>query len=134
MMDYRSCAVVKRGSLEARLLVEAEVHLRAFRVPRGYWGMSETGRYYPLAWEIPHSTLAAACEKIIWRYDERSGSRLTEEQQQFVKYAREFLVLCHRIILGYTDFSLQRASSIFICQSTPRCWSFRSVDQASISF
>jgi len=45
-----------------------------------------------LAWEIPHSTLAAACEKIIWRYDERSGSRLTEEQQQFVKYAREFLV------------------------------------------
>ena len=30
------------------------------------------------------------------------------------------LVLSHVLILGYTDLSLQRASSIFICQSTPR--------------
>ena len=29
------------------------------------------------------------------------------------------LVVCHILILGYTVFSLDRASSIFICQSTP---------------
>ena len=42
------------------------------------------------------------------------------------------LVLCHSFILGYTDFSLQRASSIFICQSTPRWVSLTSSDQARI--
>ena len=42
----------------------------------------------------------------------------------------EWLVLCHDLILGSTDFSLQRASSIFICQSTPRCAALISLDQA----
>ena len=40
------------------------------------------------------------------------------------------LVLCHSLILGYADFSLQRASSIFIYQSTPRCVSLTSADEA----
>ena len=40
------------------------------------------------------------------------------------------LVLCHSFMLGYTDFSLQRASSIFICQSTPRWVLLTSAAQA----
>jgi len=43
------------------------------------------------------------------------------------------LVLCHSLMFGYTDFSLHRASSIFICQSTPRCAALTSVDQAAVS-
>src|SRR5262249_43831725 len=43
------------------------------------------------------------------------------------------LVLCHSLILGWTDASLQRASSIFICQSTPRCVLLMSDDQALVS-
>jgi hypothetical protein len=30
------------------------------------------------------------------------------------------LVLCHSLIFGWTEVSLPRASSIVICQSTPR--------------
>jgi hypothetical protein len=45
-----------------------------------------------------------------------------------------FLVLCYDLILGYTDLSFVRASSIFICHSTPRCvWltcSCQAVDSA----
>jgi hypothetical protein len=33
---------------------------------------------------------------------------------------RKELVLRHNLIFGYTEVSLPRASSIFICQSTPR--------------
>ena len=40
------------------------------------------------------------------------------------------LVVRHVIIFGYTDLSLQRASSTFICQSTPRCVPLTSVDHA----
>ncbi len=45
----------------------------------------------------------------------------------------KILVLCHALMFGYTDFSLHRASSIFICQSTPRCAALTSVDQAAVS-
>src|SRR6516164_1137911 len=47
--------------------------------------------------------------------------------------AAEQLVLCHSFIVGYTDFSFVRASSIFICQSTPRCVALTSFDQADVS-
>ena len=43
------------------------------------------------------------------------------------------LVVRHSIILGYTDFSLQRASSTSICQSTPRCMLVMSMDHADTS-
>ena len=43
------------------------------------------------------------------------------------------LVVRHLIIFGYTDLSLQRASSTFICQSTPRCVRLTSVDHADTS-
>ena len=33
---------------------------------------------------------------------------------------RDPLVVCYSLIFGYTDLSLMRASSTFICQSTPR--------------
>lgn len=40
--------------------------------------------------------------------------------RQDCTWTPKLLVLCHSRILGYIDLSLQRASSIFICQSTPR--------------
>jgi hypothetical protein len=40
------------------------------------------------------------------------------------------LVLCHSLIVSYTDFGFVRASSIFICQSTPRYVALTSVDHA----
>ena len=43
------------------------------------------------------------------------------------------LVVRHVRIFGYTDLSLQRASSTFICQSTPRCVRLASVDHADTS-
>ena len=42
--------------------------------------------------------------------------------------------ICHGIILGYTDFSLQRASERGICQSTQRRWSSKSVDRRRFPF
>ena len=50
-----------------------------------------------------------------------------------LKVESSLLVLRHIIILGYTDLSLQRASSVLICQSTPRCLRFTSVAQADTS-
>ena len=43
------------------------------------------------------------------------------------------LVLRYSLILGYTDVSFVRASSIFICQSTPRWVSLMSVAHAAVS-
>lgn len=43
------------------------------------------------------------------------------------------LVLCDYLNLGYTDRSLIRASSIFMCHSTPRCARFVASDQAVVS-
>ena len=47
--------------------------------------------------------------------------------------SRPPLVVRHVRIFGYTDLSLQRASSTFICQSTPRCVRLASVDHADTS-
>ena len=43
------------------------------------------------------------------------------------------LVVRHVRMFGYTDLSLQRASSTFICQSTPRCVPLTSMDHADTS-
>lgn len=59
-----------------------------------------------------------------WEYKTIRASLTAEEagQSELNPLGEEGweLVLCHNLILGYTDFSLQRASSILICQSTPR--------------
>ena len=66
---------------------------------------------------------------------------LTEAKVLIERWRREYntvrphsaLVVRHVIIFGYTDLSLQRASSTFICQSTPRCLPLTSVDHADTS-
>ncbi|GIW92217.1 MAG: hypothetical protein KatS3mg110_0258 [Pirellulaceae bacterium] len=41
------------------------------------------------------------------------------------------VVVRHRMISGYKDVGLLRASDVVICQSTRRSWSFKSTDQLS---
>ena len=56
---------------------------------------------------------------------------LAEFERELIR--ERTLVVRHVIIFGYTDLSLQRASSTFICQSTPRCVPLTSVDHADTS-
>jgi uncharacterized DUF497 family protein len=55
-----------------------------------------------------------------------------DERKNQANIRKHGLVLCHSFILGYTDFSLHWASSIFICQSTPRWVLLTSSDHARI--
>ena len=76
---------------------------------------------------VSRQHLQRYCDEFSFRWNHRK----TTDAQRTELALR--LVLCHSWILGYTNFSLHGASSIFICQSTPRCPALTSVDQAAVS-
>ena len=63
----------------------------------------------------------------------RAAERLKSGQDAIGLGYFNLVPVRHLIIFGYTDLSLQRASSTFICPSTPRCVRVTSVDHADTS-
>ena len=103
--------------IDGRLVVDALEMAISRRLPgEGLVAHSDRGSQYA----SEHYQRLLAGHQISCSMSRRANCWDNAPMESFFASMKKELVLCHSLIFGYTEASFPRASSIFICQSTPR--------------